>query len=69
MVGVERKVIQVEEPEPIFFGDGSVTANGIVLIRHPDDQNNVESRRRVLKEFRHNSFHPLKKTPSFGQIF
>lgn len=45
-------------PEPMTFGDGCVAADGVVLIRHPDEDDNVKGGRTVIEEFRHNSFHP-----------
>jgi hypothetical protein len=44
-------------PQPISLGDGRVTANGIVLVGHPHDQNYVEGGRRVAEELGHNRLH------------
>jgi hypothetical protein len=57
MVGVERKVVEIEKSQPVLLGDGRVAANCIVLIRNPDDQNDVKGRRSILEKFRHNSLH------------
>lgn len=39
------------------LGNNSVTANGIILIRHPDDEDDVERRRGVVEKFRHDRLH------------
>ena len=42
MVRVEGRVVQVEESEPVPLGDGRVTADGVVLVAQPHQQDNVE---------------------------
>jgi hypothetical protein len=37
-------------PQPVPFSDGGVTANGIVLVRDPHDQYDVECCRGVVEE-------------------
>ena len=44
-------------PKPVTFAQRSMTANGVVLIGDPDDENDVERRRRVVEEFRHDRLH------------
>jgi hypothetical protein len=44
-------------PKPVTFGDASVTANCIVLICHPDEDNDIKGSGTVVEEFGHNSFH------------
>jgi len=39
------------------LGDARVTADGIVLIRNPDNQYDVEGRGGVIEELRHDGFH------------
>ena len=34
-----------------------VAADGVVLIGQPDDEDDVESRRRVVEELRHDGLH------------
>ena len=57
MVSVKTKVIQIEKAKPIFFGDGRVAANGVVLVSHPHDQDNVKGCGRVLEKLRHDGLH------------
>lgn len=45
-------------PEPISFGDWRVTANGIVLVGYPHDQDHIEGGCRVAEELGHYRFHP-----------
>ena len=57
VVGVEDKVVEVEEPEPVFPRDGRVAADGVVLVGDPHDQDDVEGGRRVLEELGHDGLH------------
>jgi len=43
------------------LGDARVTADGIVLIRNPDNQYDVEGRGGVIEELRHDGFHSCRK--------
>jgi hypothetical protein len=45
-------------PEPVSLGDGRVTANGIVLVGHPHDQDYIEGGRCVAEKLGHNRLHP-----------
>lgn len=38
-------------PQPVTFRDGGMTADGVVLVSYPDDQNYVESSGGIIKEF------------------
>lgn len=60
MVRVEGEVIEVEKSKPVPLRNRCVATNCIVLISDPHDQYNVESSRGVIKEFRHDRFHPDK---------
>lgn len=44
MVGIECKVIKVEEAQPVSASDGGVAADGFVLVTHPHQHNDVEGR-------------------------
>ena len=44
-------------PKPVTFGDASVTANCIVLICHPYEDNDIEGSGTIVEELSHNSFH------------
>lgn len=57
MVSVKAEVVQIKKAEPIFFGDGRVAANGVVLVCHPHDEDDVKSSCRVLEKFRHDRLH------------
>ena len=61
MVSVKAEVVQIKKAEPIFFGDGRVAANGVVLVCHPHDEDDVKSSCRVLEKFRHDRLHSLKR--------
>ena len=41
----------------MFLRDGGVAADGVVLVGHPHDEDDVEGRRRVLKELGHDGLH------------
>ena len=43
MVRIEGCVVQVEEAQPVPLGDGSVTADGVILVTQPHQQDYVES--------------------------
>lgn len=43
------------------FGDGGMTANRVVLVCYPHDQDDVESCRRVIEELRHDRLHTYKE--------
>ena len=62
MVRVEGHVVEVEEAEPVSLRDGGVAADGVVLVRHPHDQDDVERRVRVLEELGHDGLHAWKRT-------
>ena len=61
MVSVKAEVVQIKKAEPIFFGDGRVAANGVVLVCHPHDEDDVKSSCRVLEKLRHDRLHSLKR--------
>ena len=61
MVSVKAEVVEIKKAEPIFFGDGRVAANGVVLVCHPHDEDDVKSSCRVLEKFRHDRLHSLKR--------
>lgn len=63
VVGVEWEVVEVEELEPVAPGDGRVAANGVVLVSHPHNDDDVKRRGRVLEEFRHDCFHSCENNP------
>lgn len=42
------------------LGDVGVAADGIILVRHPHDQDDVERRGRVVEKLRHDGLHPCK---------
>lgn len=42
------------------LGDARVTADGVVLVRHPDEDNHVERGGAVVEELRHDGFHACK---------
>lgn len=46
-----------DSPQPMTFAGVGVTADGIVLISQPDDEDNVEGRRRVIEELGHDGLH------------
>lgn len=43
------------------LGDACVTADGIELIRDPDNQYNIESCCCIIEELRHNGLHACQK--------
>lgn len=47
-------------PEPVTFGDTRVTANSIVLIRHPYKDDDVKCGGAIIEELGHDSFHSYK---------
>lgn len=46
-----------DSPQPVTFAGVGVTADGIVLISQPDDEDNVEGCRRVIEELGHDGLH------------
>lgn len=46
-----------DSPQPVAFAGVGVAANGVILIGQPDDENDVESRCRVVEELRHDGLH------------
>ena len=61
MVSVKAEVVQIKEAKPIFFGDGRVAANGVVLVCHPHDEDDVKRSCCVLEKFRHDGLHSYKE--------
>ena len=57
VISVKGEVVEVEKSEPKLFGDSRVTANGVVLIGDPHDQNDVEGGGGVLEELGHDRLH------------
>ena len=57
MVGVECRVVEVEEPEPVSLGNVGVAADRVVLVTDPDYQDHVEGGSGVLKELGHDGLH------------
>ena len=57
VVGVEGEVVEVEEAQPVPLTDVGVTADGVVLVSDPHDQDDVKRCRRVVKEFGHDGLH------------
>lgn len=57
VIGVEGVVVQVEELEPVLARDAGVGTHGIVLVRLPHDQDDVEGGRRVVEKLRHDRLH------------
>ena len=57
VICIEGEVIEIEEPEPESLGNVGVRADGVVLVGHPHDQDDVEGSRCVFEEFRHDRFH------------
>lgn len=57
-----KKIIKTSKsvPRPKLCTDVGMTANGIVLISNPDNDNDVEGGGRVLKELGHDGLHPWK---------
>ena len=47
-----------QRPEPVSLADVSVTTDGIVLVRDPHHENDVEGSRCVVEELRHDRLHP-----------
>lgn len=60
MVGIKGKVVEIEEAEPVTASDGRVAADGFILVTNPHQHNNVECRRGVIEELRHDGFHTCK---------
>lgn len=48
-------------PEPMTLGDARVATDGVVLIRYPHNQYDVEGRRGVVEEFRHDGLHSCSR--------
>jgi len=46
-----------EVPEPVSPTDGGMTANCIILVRKPNNENNVKCRRSVVEKLGHNGLH------------
>lgn len=46
-----------DSPQPVTFTGVGVAADGVVLIGQPDDEDDVEGRRRVIEELRHDGLH------------
>lgn len=44
-------------PQPVPFAGVGVAADGIILIGQPNDEDNVEGRRRVVEKLRHYGLH------------
>ena len=61
VVGIEGDVVEVEEPRPELLGQRGVAADGVVLVGDPHDQDDVESRGRVLEELGHDRLHSCKE--------
>ena len=59
----------LDKPEPVFLRDGRVTADGVVLVCDPDDEDDVEGRRRVLEELGHDGFHPWKAKNNKNTVY
>ena len=50
-------MIQEKEAQPVTLADTRVTADGIVLISDPNDENDVEGCSCIVEELRHDRFH------------
>lgn len=46
-----------DSPQPVAFAGVGVAADCVILIGQPDDKDDVEGRRRVVEEFRHDGLH------------
>lgn len=44
------------------LGERSVATDGVVLVGHPHDQNDVESRCSVVEKLGHNRLHAYRET-------
>ena len=51
------------------LADVSVAADGIVLVRDPHHQDDVEGRRGVVEELRHDRLHPYNSAPLKHECF
>lgn len=50
-------VSSFDSPQPMTFAGVGVTADGIVLISQPNNEDNVECCRRVIEELGHDGLH------------
>ena len=57
VIGIECRVVEVEESEPVSPGHVSVAADGIVLVTDPHNQDHVEGGGGVLEELAHDGLH------------
>lgn len=57
MVGVEGEVVQEEKAEPVALAYAGVTADGVVLIGYPYDEDDVEGGGGIVEELTHDRFH------------
>lgn len=51
MIGVKREMVQEEETEPMTLRRRSMTANRVVLIRDPNDEDDVKGCCGVVEKF------------------
>ena len=51
MIRVEREMIEIEKSQPMPLAGARVTADGVVLVGDPHDQNHIERRISVVEEF------------------
>ena len=57
VIGIECRVVEVEESEPVSPGHVSVAADGVILVTDPHYQDHVEGGGGVLEEFAHDGLH------------
>lgn len=56
-VSVCELVSSCDSPQPVTFAGVGVTADGIILISQPNDEDNVERCRRIIEELGHDGLH------------
>ena len=56
IVNVEGEVIEIKKSEPVFFGNGRMTAVRVELVGNPNIEYNVECDPRIGEIFRHDIF-------------
>ena len=60
VIRVEREMVQVEKPQPVLFCHCSMATDCVVLIRDPNDEDDVKCGGRVLEKFGHYGLHTCK---------
>ena len=56
IVNVKGEVIEIKKSEPVFFGDGRMTAVRVELVGNPHIEYNIERNSRIGEVFRHDIF-------------